>query len=112
MKKSTINFNVELDENNIPEKIIWTASDKPDGESEETKAVSIALWDEKQMNAMRIDLWTKEMTVEEMKYFYINSLSGYAQMILNSTGDEFMSKATVELCDKLAEHLKEEEKKK
>ena len=108
MKKSTITFEVELDEQNIPEKINWTASDS-DGSLKETKSVSVSLWDDAQNNAMRIDLWTKEMTVDEMKRFYINSLAGMAQMIMNSTSDEFMASQTNELCEKLVEHLKREE---
>ena len=45
MKKSTINFTVELDENNIPDRILWDATDKPDPGESETKAISVALWD-------------------------------------------------------------------
>ena len=112
MKKSNIDISVDLDDQNIPVRISWDASDKPDTVPAETKAVSVSLWDEQAMNAMRIDLWTKDMTVEEMKRFYINSLGGLAQMILNSTGDEFMSKETNKLVDQLVEHIRKEEEEK
>ena len=111
MKLSSINFAVELDDQNVPEKIMWDASDKPDNLPADTKAISVALWDDRTMNTMRIDLWTKEMTVEEMKRFFINSLGGYAQMILNSTGDEFMANETNALVEKFVEYLKREEEK-
>ena len=55
------------------------------------------LWqivDEKKNNTLRIDLWTKEMKTDEMKRFYIDCLGGLSQSILNSTGDEYMSKET------------------
>ena len=29
MKKSTIQFNIDLDQNNVPERIHWDATDKP-----------------------------------------------------------------------------------
>ncbi len=90
MKTSEINFRVELDNNNIPEKIWWDATEKPDPGLSETKAISISLWDHVQKNTMRIDLWSKEMPVEEMKRFYIDCLGGLAQSILSSTGDEQM----------------------
>ena len=109
MKLSSINLSVQLDENNIPEKIMWDASDKPDTVNPETKAVSVSLWDEKTNNAMRIDLWTKEMSIDEMKRFYINSLGGMAQMILNSTGDKFMAEETNLLVEKMVEYLKREQ---
>ncbi|WP_040497682.1 gliding motility protein GldC [Fulvivirga imtechensis] len=108
MKKSDIKFTIELDKENIPEKIMWSATEKPDGALAETKSISVSLWDHEQMNTMRIDLWTKEMPVDQMKRFYVDCLGGMAQTILNSTGDEFMATEMNNLCEKLAEHLRRE----
>jgi gliding motility-associated protein GldC len=110
MKKSTINFTVHLDANNVPDKILWDATDKPDAEMAETKAISVALWDEKQKNTLRIDLWTKDMPVMEMKRFFIDCIGGLGQTILTSTGDEFMSAETNALCERLVQHLQKENK--
>lgn len=110
MKKSNINFTVELDQNNIPEKILWDATEKPDSNMEETKAICIALWDHKQKNTLRIDLWTKDMPVEEMKRFFIDCIGGLGQSILTSTGDEHMSKETNALCERLVSYLQAEKK--
>lgn len=110
MKKSQINFTVDLDENNIPDKISWDATDKPDMQSNETKTVSIALWDHKQKNTLRIDLWTKDMPVEEMKRFFIDCLGGLGQSMLTATGDEFMANETNALCERLVKHLQSENK--
>tara|TARA_Y100001936_G_C16057245_1_gene661865 strand:- start:1666 stop:1998 length:333 start_codon:yes stop_codon:yes gene_type:complete len=106
MKKSEIKFIVTLDEENIPEKIEWMAEDNINSGLSETKTISISLWDEKKNNTLRIDLWTKEMKTDEMKRFYVDCLGGLSQSILNSTGDEFMSKETNSLCDRLIEHIK------
>jgi gliding motility-associated protein GldC len=106
MKQSTINFKVELDDKNTPERIIWDASDKPD-ELSETKSISLSLWDHVQKNTLRIDLWTKDMPVDEMKRFYIDCLGGLAQSVLTSTGDEHMSTEINKLCEKLVKHVKE-----
>lgn len=100
MKKSSIQFSIELDENNVPEKITWDATDKPDGISE-SKSISISLWDHEQKNTLRIDLWTKDMPVEDMRRFYIDCLGGLAQSSLTSTGDEVMAKEMNALCEKL-----------
>ncbi|MTI22075.1 gliding motility protein GldC [Fulvivirga sp. RKSG066] len=108
MKKSKINFDISLDKDNIPEKIMWDATEKPEDGPEETSAINISLWDPNMRNTMRIDLWTKEMPVDEMKRFYIDCLGGMAQSILNSTGDEFMASEMNNLCDKLVEHVKKE----
>ncbi len=63
--KKEIKFTVELDENNIPEKIVWSSSED-EKDSEEIKALMVSIWDPKENITKRIDLWTKEMYVEEM----------------------------------------------
>ena len=107
MKKSTINFSVELDEKNIPEKIYWDATDKPEPGLSETKSISINLWDHDQNNTLRIDLWSKDMPVEDMKRFYVDCVGGLAQSVLSATGDEFMSQEMNALCEKLSKYILE-----
>lgn len=107
MKKSTIQFEIELDNQNIPTKILWDATDKPEAGMTETKSISVSLWDHKTKNTLRIDLWSKDMPVEEMKRFHIDCIGGLAQSILSSTGDEFMASEINNLCERLVKHLKE-----
>ena len=106
MKQSTINFSVELDDNNMPEKILWDATGKPEPGLSETKSISVSIWDQNQKNTLRVDLWTKDMPVDEMKRFHIECLGGIAQSILRSTHDEHMSTEINALCDKLVEYIK------
>lgn len=111
MRESEIKFRVVLDKDNIPEKIYWDASDKEVPGEEETKSMSLNIWDQMNRSTLRIDLWSKEMPVDEMKRFYVDCIGGLAQSVLNSTGDEFMSSAMQRLCDKLVKHLEEEQSK-
>ena len=106
MKKSEIKFIVTIDKENITQKIEWNADDNISDGLLETKSISLSLWDEDKNNTLRIDLWTKKMKTNDMKKFYIDCLGGLSQSILNSTGDEFMSKETNKLCEKLIEHIK------
>ena len=107
MKKSTIEFEVILDQDEVPEKITWKASDNPAGEQPATtKSVSISLWDHVQKNTLRIDLWSKDMPVDEMKRFYIDVIGGLSQSVLSATGDEYMAEEMNVLCERLVEHLK------
>lgn len=108
MRTSEINFNIQLDNENIPERITWNATDKDGNELTETKAISIALWDDISKNTLRIDLWTKEMPVDEMKRFYIDCLGGISQSALSATGDEYMANEMNALCEKLVKHLEKE----
>ena len=68
-KQSQININVDLDENNIPEKLHWEANDGGQ-ELTECKAAFLSFWDTKTKDTLRIDLWTKEMRTDEMKHFF------------------------------------------
>src|SRR4051812_35940786 len=108
MKKSEIKFTVELDKENVPEKIVWEATDKPTDDLSETKAVSISIWDHVQKNTLRIDLWAKEMPVTDMKRFYVDILGGLAQSLRNSTGDEKMYNDLNALCDSFVKHIMNE----
>jgi len=108
VKKSEINVTVELDEQNIPEKIYWQASDQENLPTE-TKSIAISLWDHQQKNTLRIDLWSKDMPVTEMKRFYVDTIGGMAQSILNATGDSFISQEMNTLCERLVEYLSNEQ---
>ena len=66
---SKIEFKIGLDENKVPEKINWRAEDGG-VQGEETKAVLLSVWDPKKKDTLRIDLWTKDMPVDEMKQFF------------------------------------------
>ena len=90
MKKSEINFIVSLDENNLPEKIDWVATDA--NEESVCKSVMISLWDAKENNTLRIDLWTKDMMVDEMKQFYHQSLLSMADTFERATGEAEVAK--------------------
>ena len=111
MRESEIKLRVKLGEDNVPEKIYWDATDKEHEGEEETKSISLNIWDNLNHSTLRIDLWTKEMPVDEMKRFYVDCLGGLAQSILNSTGDEFMASGMNRLCEKFVKHLEEEHKK-
>ncbi|HEX5171402.1 MAG TPA: gliding motility protein GldC [Cyclobacteriaceae bacterium] len=110
MRKTEIKFSIELDDNNVPEKIYWDASDKPDHTLAETKSISVAVWDHQQKNTLRIDLWSKDMAVDEMERFSIECIGGLAQTVLQSTGDEYMANEMNALCDRLVAHIRNKRK--
>jgi gliding motility-associated protein GldC len=111
MKNSEIKFLVTLDDKNLPKTITWDASDKEGEGAESTRSISLNVWDSLNHSTLRIDLWTDDMSVVEMKRFYIDILGGMSQTILNSTGDEYMAEEIKALCDRLVTHVNEENKK-
>ena len=103
MKKSTIQFDVELDENNIPDTIRWNASDAV--AASDAKAIMLSVWDKKELNTLRIDLWTKEMTIDEMKQFFHQTLLTMSDTFQRATGDQKMSATMKDFCDYFAEKM-------
>ena len=104
MKKSLITFEIDLDKENLPEKITWKATDT-NNMNNDAKAIAISLWDPTQNNTLKIDLWTKDMRVDEMDKFLVDTLGGLSQSMLTATGDTFISKSINDLCDTLVQHI-------
>jgi gliding motility-associated protein GldC len=88
-KTSQIRFDVTLDEHLVPERIEWEADDQPGRNS--ARSALISLWDERERNSMRIDLWTKEMTTDEMKAFFHQNLLTLADTFERATGEKEMA---------------------
>jgi len=101
---SEINFFVELDNNRVPEKLFWSAQDGG-VERQETKAIMLSVWDNKAQETMKIDLWTKEMPVDEMKLFFHQTLVAMADTFQRATDDEKMADTMKDFCDYFAEKL-------
>lgn len=101
---SEIKINVTLDENKIPEKIQWSAEDGGVA-NEVTKAVMLSVWDFKTKESLRIDLWTKDMPLDEMKIFFHQTLSAMADTFERATNDDKMSAAMRDFCEYFAEKL-------
>ena len=105
MKKSAIEFSILLDDNNVPERITWDATDKPADTPAQTKSISVSLWDDKQKNTMRIDLWTKDMQVDEMKQFVHQTILTLADSFQKATGETAMAATMRDFCEYYAEKM-------
>jgi gliding motility-associated protein GldC len=85
MIQSTISIDVNLDEQKIPHQILWNATQSSSEEKQEAKAMMISFWDGKEKAALRIDLWTKEMMVDEMADFYYQTMMTMADTFERAT---------------------------
>lgn len=102
--KSKIVLNVELDENRVPEKLNWSAQDGG-VDNEEAKAIMLSVWDSNAQETLKIDLWTKDMPVDEMKQFFHQTLVTMSDTFLRATQDEKMTATMKDFCDYFAEKL-------
>ena len=104
LHKSQITLTVSLDENRVPEELNWSAEDGGII-NEEAKAMLLSIWDSKNKESLKIDLWTKDMPVDEMKIFFHQTLMALSDTFMKATQDEKMTATMKDFCDYFAEKL-------
>ena len=103
--KQSIKFEVELDENHLPLNIEMKASEGGSNESN-LKALMLSAWAAKTKETLRIDLWTKDMPVNEMFIMYHQTMMGMASTLERATGQDKLATALRDYCAFFAEQTK------
>ncbi len=101
---SEIKIQIGLDENKLPVEMRWNA---PDGEvkNEPAKALMLSLWNGEEKNTMKMDLWVKEMSIEEMKQFFHQTLLTMADTFERATGETNIVEDLKDYCYHFAEKM-------
>jgi gliding motility-associated protein GldC len=89
---SQINVHVKLDDERVPVGIAWEASDSGMNGTKPANAIMMSIWDPKENTTLRIDLWTKEMLVDDMKRFFYENFVTMADTYQRATNDEINAK--------------------
>ena len=105
VKSKKINIEVELDEKNIPSNIKWDATDLDGYEEASCRAMLLSLWDHSNKDTLRLDLWTRDMTIDEMKIFFHQTVVTMADTLEQSTNDDRISGDMRDFCDYFAEKM-------
>lgn len=87
-KEAEIIFKVMLDEENVPETILWDATDSDIEGLKSCSALLISIWDQERKNSLSIDLWTKQMTVEEINVHYFQTIIRMAETYRRATSNQ------------------------
>lgn len=103
--KQTLKFEIELDDNNLPKNIEMHSSDNATHEKD-VKALMVSAWASKAKETLRIDLWTKDMPVNEMCIMYHQTLIGMASTLERATGHDKLAGALRDYCEFFAEETK------
>src|SRR5579862_6987451 len=88
MQQSSIHINVGLDANKVPQQINWSATDSTAETGREAKAMMLSFWDGADKSALRIDLWTKDMMVDEMADFFYQTFMTMAESYHRATKND------------------------
>ena len=107
VKTSEIRFKVGLDDKNVPMDIKWMATDSKNNELRDCKSIMISIWDILQNQTLRIDLWTNDMTTDEMHSHFFQTLLSMSESYAKATGNPFaideMKKFAQQLAKKTAD---------
>ena len=103
--KSSIHFDISMDENMVPNNISWRAQDSDKSGENNSKAAMLAIWDEEENNTLRIDLWTKSMMVDEMKKFTCQNIITLADSFERATGEHSIANEIREFGKDIAQRL-------
>ncbi|MGL4611122.1 MAG: gliding motility protein GldC [Trueperaceae bacterium] len=87
MTKADIHISVERDTTDITN-IVWQAKEAPEPGLQNAKAMILALWDAESRNSLRIDLWTKDMTIDDMNDFFFQTFLSMADTYSRATNNK------------------------
>lgn len=104
VKTSEIGIKVGLNENNLPIAMKWSAEDGGMNDAP-AKAMLLSLWDPENKNTMKIDLWTKDMSVEEMKQFFHQTLLTLSDTFEKATGEHNICEDLRDYCYHFADKM-------
>jgi len=109
--QSTITIDVVLDNDKVPQHISWNASDSTADMAQQSKAMMLSFWDGADKTAMRIDLWTKEMMVDEMADFYYQTMMGMADAFNRATKNKELVNDMKSFADNFYKKFREQQLK-
>lgn len=106
MKKVNINLQVELDDNNVPGSIVWSSDDPPsNGQEADAKAFFLSIFDKKNLETLKIDLWNTEFEVGEMNRMMYYTLKGMADTFYRATNNNDMANDIARFAQYFGEEL-------
>ena len=101
-KTSEIRFKVGLSDKNVPLDIKWLATDSQNNELRDCKSIMISIWDAVQRETLRIDLWTNEMTTDEMHSQFFQTLLSMTDSYVKATGNQMSKEEMKKFAEQLA----------
>ncbi len=83
-----LTVDVAMDENMIPEEIVWKSNDQQNSSEEKASAALIYFWNKTKNETFNLDLWTKEMSIEEMNKMMFQMIMTLANTYERATSED------------------------
>lgn len=87
-RTAKITLTVDLDKDRVPTRLAWQASDATDPEPTPCQLAMLSFWDGDSKTTAAIDLWTREMTVEDMNRHVYQVIHKLADTYGRATQDQ------------------------
>jgi len=101
--KQSLKFNIEIDENHLP---LTISMESKDVDEKNIKSLMISAWESTKKQTLRVDLWTKDMPINEMFVMFHQTMMGMASSLERSTGHNRLAGALRDYCEFFAEETK------
>jgi gliding motility-associated protein GldC len=104
-RTAEIKLTIDLDADKVATRIQWQAEEAPGGGVATCQSMMLALWDGEKKATAAIDLWTREMTIDDMNFFYYQVLHKMADTYLRATKNAPVADAIHEFGNKFGDTL-------
>jgi gliding motility-associated protein GldC len=104
-RTAEIKLTVDLDENDLPTRIEWHASEGQASGPVSCQSMMLSVWDSENQTAAAIDLWIKDTTIDEMNLYFYQVIHKLADTYLRATKNADMAKSIHEFGDGFGESL-------
>lgn len=84
-RTAEIRLSVELDDDDLPTRIRWEATDAADDGPVPCQSMMLSLWDRETRTTSAIDLWTTDATIEDMSLYFYQVFHKMADTYLRAT---------------------------
>lgn len=80
-----IHLTIDLDDNKVPTRIQWEAPQSGNKGKKDCSSLMLSIWDNKEKVTLGIDLWTKDMLIDDMNVHVHQTLLKLADTYLRAT---------------------------
>ncbi len=104
-RTAEIKLNVDLDGENLPTRIVWQASEGQENGPVLCQSMMLSVWDSENKTTAAIDLWIKDMTIDDMNLYFYQVIHKMADTYLRATKNADMANSIHEFGDGFGETL-------
>ena len=91
-RTAEIKVTVKLNDENLPTGIEWQAAEGENEGATACQSMMLSFWDSEKKAVAAIDLWTEEMTIEEMNHYFYQVIHKLADTYLRATKDDAIAR--------------------